>query len=725
MRNVKQARHLTPGSCETPLHLLETLPGALFFIDGAETIVYANASAHAITGTPLETLRGRSFWSSAPQLVSSVLYQAVRKTRQDQEPTEVEYVSPMIQNWLHVQLAPTVGGLLLQFYEKREPQRSRETFFPGYHFAADVLENMYVGVGCLTPDGILLEINEAPLTDAQIQREEVIGHPFVDTPWWTFYPDSQEQLRAAITRASRGETVRFETLVHPREGMDLYLEVTLTPHWDEKHHVAYLVYVGSNITERKQAEEAIHALVDAIPQLVWIARPDGSRTYSNHRLLEYQAMTHSQAEGRGWLARVHPNDRQRVWETWQTAIQTGEPYEVEYRLQNGASRAYRWFLTRGVPQRNAQGAILHWVGTCTDIEEQKQIEEALRLSQERANVLMNSNIIGIFVYDGEQIVDANETFLRMAGYTREDLRSGRMNWMHMTPPEEMARTLQSHQAPGAQQSITPYEKEYVCKNGRRLPVLVGAVAFQHSPHQGIAFALDNSARKELERRKDDFINMASHELRTPLTALKMQAQLVRKQLEKQSHHEAATALSRVEEPIRQLERLIGGLLDVSKIQAGRLEYVQEPVDLDALLQEIVDTMRHLHPDYTFLVHGSTQTRLLGDRDRLGQVFINLLGNAIKYAPDAKTVEIDLAASEEAVTIRVQDHGPGIPREQRDRIFERFYRNTGLSQQAIPGLGMGLYIVAEIVKGHEGTITVDSDIGKGSTFTVTLPRREEA
>lgn len=200
---------------------------------------------------------------------------------------------------------------------------------------------------------------------------------------------------------------------------------------------------------------------------------------------------------------------------------------------------------------------------------------------------------------------------------------------------------------------------------------------------------------------------------------------MRKRLEKQAQREAATTLLRVEEPIKQLERLIGELLDVSKIQASKLEYVQEPVDLDALLREVTETMRHLHPTHTILVRGSAQSGLLGDRDRLGQVFTNLLSNAIKYAPDAKTVEVDLCACEEAITIRVQDHGPGIPQGQRDKIFERFYRDAGLSQRALPGLGMGLYIVTEIVKGHGGTITVESDIGKGSTFTVTLPRRGDA
>ncbi|HEX4208047.1 MAG TPA: HAMP domain-containing sensor histidine kinase, partial [Ktedonobacteraceae bacterium] len=207
------------------------------------------------------------------------------------------------------------------------------------------------------------------------------------------------------------------------------------------------------------------------------------------------------------------------------------------------------------------------------------------------------------------------------------------------------------------------------------------------------------------------------------TSLQLQMQLLAKQLAKQGISDAAPALSRMQGQSKQLEYLIGELLDVSKIQAGRLEYAQEPVDLDALLQEVADTLQQIHPSHTLVVRGAVQagqTSLMGDPDRLRQVFTNLISNAIKYSPGAQMVEMDLDTSEDAVTVRVRDHGLGIPREQREKIFERFYRATGPRQRGIPGLGMGLYIVAEIVKHHGGTITVDSEVGKGSTFTVTLP-----
>ncbi len=854
MSHTKQTRRLTPASSETLLTMLETLPGAFFFLNDSDTIVYANAQAQVITGATREELHGNPFWRSAPHLVSTALYQAVLKTRQTQEPTEVEYGSPVTRTWLHVQLAPTMGGVMLHVHPRRAPARRQEMVPTSPPLAVAVLDGLHAGIAVLTPEGIVLEINEAPLDGAHLRREEVIGQPLTQTPWWSFTPAGQEQLRAAIARASTGETVLFETLVRPREGMFLHLEVAITPQVNADHHIEYLVIAGIDITARKRAEEEIRVLVDAIPQLVWMARPDGSAEYCNQRWCDYTGMTCQQAQGDGWLQPIHPDDQQRTLGVWQRALQTGRPYEAEQRLRHGTTGDYRWFLVRAEPFKDAQGQIVKWFGTCTDIQEQKRaeqqlkesrenlrvlaetvpqlvwttgpdnrldycnqryceythatfeqlqghgwrqflhpeddqgvmplryqtletgepfesecrlrngqtgtyrwflargmpvrddtgqitkwfgtntdiqeqkrIEEALRQSQERIRALIDSNIIGITTaeVEGEVLVEANDAWLHMSGYTREDVRSRTLTRARITPPEQAPLFERALQEVTTRGQHTPIEAELVCKDGSRLPVLVGGVLFQDRPRQMVGFALDNSARKELEQRKDDFIGMASHELRTPLTALKLQTTLLARQLAKQGTQASAPALSSMETQINKLIRLVEELLDVSKIQAGRLEYRQETVDLDALLREIAGTMQQSHPSHRILVQGAVRASLLGDRDRLGQVITNLLENAIKYAPDAQTVEIDLSASEDAVTIRVRDHGLGIPREQREKIFERFYRTADPKQRVIPGLGMGLYIVAEIVKRYGGTITVDSEVGKGSTFTVTLPLMRDA
>jgi PAS domain S-box-containing protein len=975
MHHVKHHRLITLASRETLITILETLPGALFVLDDAETIVYANAGAEALISTSSPKLfLGQPLWRSVPQLVSASLYRAVQKTKQTRELSEVEYVSPLTGAVLHVHLSPTVEGLILHFHEVRDSAHRQERGTQEAHFFVEALNSLHIGIGLLTPDGVLLEINEIPLDDAQIRREEVIGKPLAETPWWPFSSARQEQIRTAIAQASTGETVHFETEIRPREGIYLDLEASITPHMDADHHIEYFVFTGIDVTACKRAEAEIHALIDAIPQFVWMMRPDGSCDYCNQRWCDYTTMTPDQAQGDGWIQALHPADRkstlaawqsavqtgtffeveqrlrngttgsyhwflaramphkdeastilkwfgtctdideqklaeqrfktseenwqvlaetlphlvwttqpdgnanyfnqrwydytgaspaqsfgfawgqflhpddyQRTWAVWRHALETGEPYEIEYRFKSGQTGDYHWFLARAMPVHDETGQITTWFGTCTDIDEQKlaeqrikaseenwrvlaetvpqfvwttqpdgavdyfnqrfykyvgsspdqalgyrwkqflhpddvervvallqkalvtgssyelayriresqtgtyrwfltrsllvrdeggqitrwvststdideqkRIEEALRQSQEHVQALLNSTIIGITLTEGDIFVDANETFLRMIGYTREDLHQGRINKAGMTPPEYAAVTRRAHEELALCQSITPYEKEYICKDGSRLPVVIGGVIVPSHPSQCLYFVLDNSARQELEQRKDDFISMASHELRTPLTSLKLQTQLLEKQLAKQGIQGATPALAKIESQIRLLTRLIEELLDVSKIQAGKLDYLQETVDLDGLLREIADTIQQTCLDHTIIVRGAIQVSLVGDRDRLGQVFTNLLTNAIKYSPGAKTVEIDLCASPEQAMVRVQDHGLGIPQAQCDKIFERFYRASSSMQRAIPGLGMGLYIVAEIIKRMGGTISVESTVGSGSTFTVTFP-----
>lgn len=424
----------------------------------------------------------------------------------------------------------------------------------------------------------------------------------------------------------------------------------------------------------------------------------------------------------GWRQFVHPEDLKRTLSLRQQSLETGALYENEYRLRDGHTGEYRWFLARALPVYDAAGQITRWFGTGTDIDEQKRTEKALRQSQEHIQTLMNSNVIGIFCVEKDTIVQANAMFLQMTGYSQEDLQQQRMNWLCMTPPTYHEMTQQVQQQVALHHYFVPYEKEYICKDGSRLPVLVGGVVTQFDPQQTICFVLDNSAHKALEQRKDDFLSMASHELRTPLTALKLQTQMLRKQLARQNTLKADAALARMERQLDTVTRLVNELFDLSKIQAGQLEYAQETVDLHEVLQETVEVMQQTQTTHTIVVSDPGEpVFLVGDKDRFGQVLLNLLSNAIKYSPDAQQVEVSMTTSTEEIVLSIRDHGIGIPREQQGKIFERFYRAVSPQQRAFPGMGIGLSIVGEVVKHHGGTITLESEMGAGSTFHVTLPR----
>ena len=241
----------------------------------------------------------------------------------------------------------------------------------------------------------------------------------------------------------------------------------------------------------------------------------------------------------------------------------------------------------------------------------------------------------------------------------------------------------------------------------------------------IALVLDISDQKELERRKDEFISMASHELKTPVTSLKGFTNLFQRRLAKHADEKTLHYLARMDAQLNKLTKLITDLLDVSRILTGKVIYREEPFDLDMLIKETVENLQAATSTHQLRLEGTTEAYIYGDRDRIGQVLINLITNAIKYSPRADTVVIHAARDSHTAHVSVQDFGIGIGEEHQPKIFERFYQVTDPEEKTYPGLGIGLYLSSEIIQRHEGAIWVESKKGKGTTFHFALPLMEES
>lgn len=232
-----------------------------------------------------------------------------------------------------------------------------------------------------------------------------------------------------------------------------------------------------------------------------------------------------------------------------------------------------------------------------------------------------------------------------------------------------------------------------------------------------------SAAQELEHNKDAFIGMASHELKTPITSLKCMLALLQRYEEAQKDTKALQYIAQMDAQLERISRLISDLLDLSRIQSGKLPYQTERFAFNTLVQDTVKTMQETTRTHRLILEepeGLGVLEVLGDRDRLSQVVINLLTNAIKYSPQAERVIVRIIKSTEQMHMSVQDFGMGIAREHQQKIFERFYRVHDIETSTYPGLGVGLSICSEIVDWHKGHLWVDSQKGKGSTFYVTLP-----
>jgi signal transduction histidine kinase len=229
-------------------------------------------------------------------------------------------------------------------------------------------------------------------------------------------------------------------------------------------------------------------------------------------------------------------------------------------------------------------------------------------------------------------------------------------------------------------------------------------------------------RHALEQRKDEFICMASHELRTPLTSLLGSTQLLQRQLAGSDHLRTLRALARIETQAKRLSRLISDLFDLSKIQAGKLTFVEETVDVDGLVREVVEQLQQTSQVHRISIEGSAPGTIVGDRERLEQVLINLLTNAMKYSPQAEQIIVHLTSTAEDLTVSVQDFGIGIPNTEQGKVFERFYRGTREQNRTAAGLGIGLFIAHQIIEHYRGKLWVESVEGQGSTFSFSLPWR---
>jgi PAS domain S-box-containing protein len=232
---------------------------------------------------------------------------------------------------------------------------------------------------------------------------------------------------------------------------------------------------------------------------------------------------------------------------------------------------------------------------------------------------------------------------------------------------------------------------------------------------------DITSRKELERQKDEFMGVVSHELRTPVTSIKAFGQVLQRRFAKGGDQSAASLLGKMDAQINRLTTLIDDLLDVTKIEGGKLQFNQDDFYFDDLVDEVIEETQRTTDKHRIERIGTAKGSVFGDRHRIGQVVTNLLTNAIKYSPNADRIVVNTRSDSDDITLCVQDFGIGIPQDRQPRLFERFYRVLG--NETIPGIGLGLYISAEIIRRQGGDIWMESAEGKGSTFCFKLPIQE--
>ncbi|MCP3059299.1 PAS domain S-box protein [Myxococcus sp. K38C18041901] len=481
----------------------------------------------------------------------------------------------------------------------------------------------------------------------------------------------------------------------------------------------------------RQSELRYRRLTESLPEVMWAARADGSFTYANRAGRDYTGIHEELPLSLGtFLEFVHPVDREEMRQAWETAIRSSQRVEREFRLRR-FDGVYRWHLARAVPERDETGHVVGWIAVATDIDDKRRAEEALG----RFKMTLDATLDCVLMFspDSLTLTYANAGAAKQLASTTDELVGLSVLEVEGAFDEAGFRKLLAPLVSGTLPSQT-YSTTHRRRDGSEVPVevVLQFVSAAEGPGRFISVARDITERQRAEtalrlasEAKDAFLAAASHELRTPLAAAKGHAHLALLKLGGETEAGPGKSLKIINRQIDRMAKLVEDLLDISRLQAGRLSLELERFDFSQLVHETRDRMAVLSQGHEIQVETPEHLEGIWDRGRLDQVLTNLLSNAIRYSPEGGTVLVRLTSEgSEGVHLSVKDSGVGIPKDKQALIFERFGRAHG---SKYGGLGLGLTISQGIVEQHGGRIWVESPgvPGQGSTFNVWLPRETES
>lgn len=361
-----------------------------------------------------------------------------------------------------------------------------------------------------------------------------------------------------------------------------------------------------------------------------------------------------------------------------------------------------------------------------DITARKKMEQDLFFANRRFELA--SEAVRGLIYDWDlknNYVYRSVGLYRVTGFRPEEVPPKADWWVGRIHPDDQERLKWWTSLNFKTKGKYTVDYRFLHKNNTYVKIWDHGIVEKDATGVGIRIigsAIDFTEREEQEQRKNEFISMASHELKTPLTSLKVFTQFLKNLLA--DNKEAGHFLGRMDEQVDKLTAIVNDLLDVSRIESGKLRLKKTNFSLEKLIAETVEMIQATTADHQIITKGRLGKSIYADKDRIGEVLINLLTNAIKYSPGTDKVEISILKHSTTATVKVKDYGIGIAKKNIPYVFDRFFRVYGIDHKNYPGLGMGLYISAEIIKRHHGKMWVKTKKGQGSAFYFSLPFHNE-
>jgi len=395
----------------------------------------------------------------------------------------------------------------------------------------------------------------------------------------------------------------------------------------------------------------------------------------------------------------------------------GEQFSVERKSDTGFD-----FMVHFVPLKDEDDEVYAGLILALDITDIKKGQEK---SAMLAAIVDSSNDAIVSKTLDSIVTSWNQSAERLFGFKADEIVG--QSIMKIIPPERQNEETDIISRIKLGEQVEHFETQRLNKNGKLvdLSITVSPVKDENGNIVGASkIARDITDKKLEERRKNDFIAIVSHELKTPLTSMQAYIQLLLAKEASGTDNFRYGVLSRAEIQAKKMTSMITGFLTLSRLEEGKLQIAPETFDLHSLIEDTVADAQFLSANHDIKLIDCHDINVHADREKIGQVLMNLVSNAIKYSPGGGDVTIACKHEAGKVSISVTDQGIGISQEDQKRLFERFYRVQNENAKTVSGFGIGLYLVAEILRYHNSQIQVSSEEGKGSTFYFKLPVEEE-
>jgi two-component system sensor histidine kinase VicK len=524
-----------------------------------------------------------------------------------------------------------------------------------------------------------------------------------------------------LPKITMGERIDdFETKRLNKQGLLVDVSLTISPIKDLSGTITGISKIARDISAIKRADEKslmLSALVESTDDAIISKNLNGIITSWNASAQRIFGYRPEEIIGQSVLKLI-PADRQDEETLILSRLRRGE--RVQYFHTKRLTKSGRLVdvsLTIS-PLKNEQGKIVGVSKIARDISELIQAEKQSAM----LSAIVSCSDDAIISKDLNSIVTSwNSSAERLFGYTAPEMIG--QSIVKLIPGDRLQEEPEIIAKLKSGQRVDHFETRRLTKHGKLLDVslTISPVLDISGRIIGISkIARDITDKKQEEQRKNDFIAIVSHELKTPLTSMRSYVQLALAKATKRADSDTELLLRKAENQTRKMTVMIQDFLNLSRLEEGKMTLNISRFSLKELMEEVLADAATLAPSRHIEFEPCAELTVSADREKLGQVVTNLLGNAIKYSADGTAVELTCTVSGGQLDVSVTDQGYGIAPDDQARLFERFYRVNDAQHDYVSGFGIGLYLVAEILRLHGGKITVQSELGIGSVFSFSLP-----